>query len=354
MSFKLGPKVLIVNDAAQAQLLFYSVFATGVKRLVETDDDYQTTTAFDDLEASPDTQSGAEGAGYLPATPSDDASISQAGMLRIAGFVDLEGADITSVVGSKGVTGAYQVSTITFSALTPVAGEEVTVYLDFQSSNLAGEFTSNQSDYKRKKAFTIVIATGETVTTLAAKLVAQINAITDAGWANWITATSAAGVVTLTSTSYEVTFTATFETDAVLTSAFATTTVGYEGRNTYTQLKALRIPTGERFGETFKSNQVPIAGAKYSSYLITKTVSRPDLAGQGGTLNDVPSGSFQYLIYVNETLTAYIANLTYWLNANAPNRTMYTATTAAAAVAAEAPAAVAAVDAAAPFTNPLV
>jgi hypothetical protein len=49
MSFKLGKKILIVNDPAEAQLLFFAKIASGVTRLVETDDDYQTTTAFDQL-----------------------------------------------------------------------------------------------------------------------------------------------------------------------------------------------------------------------------------------------------------------------------------------------------------------
>src|SRR5688500_5078211 len=110
MSFQLGKKILIVNDPAQAQLLFMAKLASGVKRLVETDDDFQTSTAFDDLATSPDTQSGAEGAGYLPADASTDETIAQADFLRIAGFGDFVGADIVEVIGAKGVPGAKQVS----------------------------------------------------------------------------------------------------------------------------------------------------------------------------------------------------------------------------------------------------
>ncbi len=359
MSFKLGKKVLIVNDAAQAQLLFFAKLANGVRRLVETDDDFQTTTAFDDLVATPDTQSGAEGAGYLPASPADDETIAQADMLRILGFGDLIGSEITEVIGAKGVTGVAQISTITFTVNSVVVGDEIEVALDFQSDALEGEFASHASDYKRKKIFTLVVAAAETATTLATKLVNDINGIIDSGWARWITVTSAAGVVTLTVTRPTIQVTATFSgtgvAAATLAAAFAVTTAGYGGRNTHAQLKSLRLETvNGPYAETNKTLQVPLSSAKYSSYLIKKTVSRTDLSGFSGGLNSVPSGTFELQIFVNESLSAYILALTKWLNANVARRIMYTSTTAAAVLAGDSATTATTVDATETFLTPLV
>jgi hypothetical protein len=349
-------KVLVVNDPAQAQLLYYSKLATGIKRLVETDDDYQTTTAFDQLATSPDSGPDAEGAGFNPAAVATDETIAQANLLRILGFGDFEGADIVEVLGAKGVAGVKQVSTLTLSALTATAGTELIVDIEFASADLRGEFASHLSDYKRKKSFVVPILAGDTVTTVAARLVADIQGIIDAGWAAWITASSAAGVVTITSTDAEITFKITTRGTAVVTAAFATTTAGYEGRNTYEQLKALRLETVNcAYGEEFKTKQVPQKGAKYSSYIIKKTVSRPDLVGLTGALGSIPSGVHEFEIYINEaTAASVITELTKWLNANVAKRTMYTSTTAAGVLGGDPVDAQTVVDSTEPFTTGLI
>lgn len=351
MSFKLGKKVLIVNDAAQAQLLFFAKLASGVRNLVETDDAFGT--AFANLATSPDGAQTGEGAGYLPHSAVSAIAIAQADLLRITGFADLIGSEIIDVVGAKGVAGAKQVSTATFTALTATAGLEVVVNINFKSADLRGEFASHLSDYKRKKSFVLVVKSTDTVTTLGQRLTAQINSIVESGWQSWVTATDgAAGVVNLTSSDNDITFTVDFiGTTVPVTGAFATSVAGYEGRNTYEQLKDLRLETVvQPYAESFKTNQLPIKGAKYSSYLIRKRVTRDDLAGLSGGLNQVPTGDFLFEIYVNEsTASGFLNNLIWWLNANVVTRTMYTATTAAGAIAAEAPAPSVAV-AASPFT----
>jgi hypothetical protein len=328
MSFQLGKKTLVINDPAQAQFLYYAKLASGVKTLVETSDAFGT--AFGNLSTSPDGAQTSEGTDYSPSQISDAAAVAQADFLRILGFGDFDKADIIDVVGAKGVAGQKQVSTITLSALTATAGTELIVDLEFQSADFRGEFASHLSDYKKKKTLVVPILSGDTVTTVASRIVADIQGIIDSGWAPWLTASSAAGVVTLTSTDPLVTFKATFGGTAVVTAVFATTSAGFEGRNTYHQLKGLRLETvlGE-YVEDFKAKQVPVKGAKYSSYIIKKSVSRPDLSGIQGALNNIPTGVFEYELFINESsASSIITELTKWLNANVAKRTMYTATTA--------------------------
>lgn len=361
MSFQVGPKVLIVNTADQVRLLFMSKFANGTTRLVEGDDDYQTTTAYDNLSTSPDTQSGAEGATFDPANTADGTAVAQADVLQIEGFVTLDRATATGAVGAKAVPGQLQVSSITFteSAIADSVGSDILVNLNFTSDNFEGEFASHISDYKKTLQIILPVKGTDTVTTLASRTVEQIKAFAEGGTEAWVTATSALGVVTITSKKATITFTATFGGDAIasgnVSAAFATATPGYAGRNTWEQLKGLRLET--HFGayvESAWSNQVPIKGALYSSYKVTKTVSRPDLLGHNGGINTIPVGTFEYIIYVNQSLTQFITDLTSWLNANVPNRTMYTSTTAAGVLGGDPSTTTAAVDASSPFTDPLV
>jgi hypothetical protein len=308
----------------------------------------------------PDTGPDAEGAGFLPATPTTAQAIAQADLLRILGFADLTAADVVEVIGSKGIFGQKQQATLTFTISSVVVGQEVTVDLEFRSDNNEGEFASHLSDYKRKKAFTLTVRAGETATSLASRLVSEINSIIDSGWAAWITATSSSGVVTLVSGKATVQFSASVHGSAItagnVAGAFAVTVDGYGGRNTYDQLKGLRLDTvAGHYAESKLTDQVPLKGAKYSSYLIKKKVSRPDLAGFTH-INDKPQGEFELQIFVNEANAAYISDLTSWLNANVAKRTMYGATTAAHALANPETnlSTQTVVDAAAPFSTNLV
>jgi hypothetical protein len=321
MSFQLGPKVLIVNDADQVPLKYYSKDADGTETLLGAADP-------------------------------------EAVQLKIEGFADLEGADIAEVIGSKGVSAQKQVADITLTIPTVVVGEEVIVDLEFISDDLRGEYASHLSDYKKKKSFILVVKAGETATTLAAKLKAQIDAMIDSGWACPVTASAALGVVTLTSADAKVSFVAAFSGSAIdagnATGAFAVTTEGFSGRGLWDQLKSVRLETVlGAYVEDFKAKQVPQKGAKYSTYVIKKNVSRPDLKGFSGGINSIPSGQFELVLIINESLAALITEITEWLNANVASRTMYTADTPAEVLAGDAKSSAAAVDVT-PFHTPLV
>jgi hypothetical protein len=327
MAFQLGKKVLIINDVDQARLLFYAKLASGARTLVETD-----TTA---------------------------ETVAQADMLRILGFCDLVGSEIIQAIGAKAVPYQKQISTITFTLPTVVIGQEINVNIVCESDDLRGEYASHMSDYKKPKVFTLVVKAGETATTLATRLAAQISAVIESGWHSPVIATSAAQTVTLTSTDAKVSVTATFSGSAVeagnATGVFTVTTPAFSGRGLWDQLKSVRLETvNGAYVEDFKAKQVPIRGAKYSCYVIKKNVVRHDLQGTGGGLNSIPSGNFEFEIYINESLSSYIADITKWLNANVAKRTMYTATTAAGVLGGDPKTDAVTIDAVAPFDTPLV
>lgn len=363
MAFKLGPKRLIVNDPAQAQLLFLAVLAGGTQNVVETDDNFLTGEGesedpYGALASSPDTfgeGENTEGSSFSPASTSNGETVAKADMLRIVGFADLVGSDIQEVIGFKAVSGQKQISTLTFSVSNLQAGEEVIVDIDFAVSDLRGEFATHLSDYKRKRSFVIVTQAGDDAGKIAARLANDLKSIKESGWAAWIDATVNSNVVTLTGSDNNLSFTVRVNGGTSGVSAtFATTQKNYEGRGTWEQLKSLRLETVLcPYGEPVKIDQVPIRGAKYSHYKIIKRVSRPDLAGLDGTINTVPVGDFELELFVNESLSGYIADLTKWLNANVAKRTMYTAQSASAVLSGDSATVATSVDSTPPYTSPL-
>lgn len=356
MAFNIS-KTLIVNKAEQAKLLFYAKLASGVTNLVEAGDDFGA--AYANLSTSPDTQTG-EGTSYAPITPSEanlGTEIAKADLLRILGFGDFTAADTIKVVGEKGILPVKQVATVTFTVNSPEAGEEINLEVKLNDAGFRGEFATHLSDYKRVKRFAVLLSASDTATTVAAKIKAQIDSEIESGVYYPLSASAAAEVLTLTSTDARVTFTAKLSSDSAesVSVAFAVTTPGYEGRNVYSQLIGIRSEAAVYpYMEAAKQDQFPIDGAKYSKYVFTKRVSRPDLAGLAGGLNSVPTGDFELVLYVNESLTSYITDLTAWINANVAVRTMFTATSASAAIAGESGTTVTSVDSSAPYTNPIV
>lgn len=353
-----GPNVLIVNSAAQAELVFLAVLASGAKRPVESGDNFGASYA--NLSTSPDTQT-AEGTGYSP-IGTDAASgleIANADMLRITGFGDFLKGEVIRAEGSKGILPQKQVSSVLFAVSSPVAGTEVTLEVALVGNSFAGELASYSSDYKKLIRKTTVVKAGDTADDIANRFVAQFQSDSYRNGDLYLTAAKGA-TATVVFTAVDPRNTFTFKLTGSAPDAGTvsqTTTVntpGFPGRNDWNQLSGLRLETVMYpYAEQSNVLQLPIRGAKYSRYVITKTVSRPDLKGLDGTINTVPVGNFQWEIYINEALSQYIIDLTRWLNANVPVRVMYTATTAAAAIAAENPTPTTAVGTT-PYQTPLV
>ena len=342
-----------------------------------TDDGTGTHTVFGTtlggLAQDPDVQ-GAEGAGHAPVDDTEgagaDASdLARAGMLRLEGFTDLEPTTSAnnktlSVVGAKGVAGQVQISTWTIVASSVTPGDTLTIAVEIASENFEAEFSSYLSNYKEMKYYNIGLKTGDTATTIATRLVQAIDQDLDEG-RDLISATNAAGVVTVTGKSNTISFrvveiTGTDATAGDITLTEVVTQTNYAGRNTYEQLKSLRLETPSTvypFAQDIVKGQLPIKGAKYSSYLIEKEVTREDLQGSSMANDGDIKGKFRFQIFLNETTCGdYISALTQWLNANVATRKMYASTTAADALTQPEPnvTSAVAVDAIAPFTTPLV
>ena len=372
-NFQLGPKRLIVNDPSQVPFLFFAVLAGGKKNLVEADDDFGLADV--NLTTSPDTQT-AEGADIAIGDADaqiaakdvvDEEAVAKADMLRILGFGDFQANDpisgdkIIKASGAKGVPAQKQAGTITFggSAIANHVGKTLNILLKVESINLEGQFSSHLSDYRETKYIGIDIEAGETASTLASKLVSQIEQEHEQGFDTLVTATVAGAVVTLTAKTATLTFKAAFEgtQGAELTAVYAETVPQYEGRNTHEQLKTVRLQTPSTvcpYPEEFVSEQIPLKGALYSSYKIVKEVNRPDLQGSTVSGGSGTRGQYEFEIFLNEsTCSREITNLTKWLNANVANRTMYAATTAAGVLAPEVPVVEVATDDAAPYATGL-
>jgi hypothetical protein len=228
----------------------------------------------------------------------------------------------------------------------------VVLPLYFESDNTEAEMASGANylyTFRRPRYYSVFIAAGETATTLAAKIRDAVNADQYKTQVT-LTATSAAGVVTLTARSNGLRFY--INTDNVsgtsygnavtsghVTQTFATTQNGYEGRGTYQQLKTVRLQTESNvypYSPDLKQQAIN-NGNLYSTYRITQLIQRPDLGGNVG-LNAIPTGTFEYLLYVNQTgaNTAGV-KLDTWFNANSLVLVQYGATTANAAITAEVP-----------------
>lgn len=328
-NFQVGPKVLIVNDPAIAPLRFFARFADGQYNLVETGDNFGASEA--DLATDPDTQT-AEGADFTPVAAEDGAVTAtylEAGMMQIGGFAQFENAAsdrnaVQKIVGAKGVPAQAQVSTLTVTfpgTFTP--GTTTTVAIKFESSGLIGEFASWFSDYKKTKYYNIDTVVGDTVTTWADRFTATVQQDLDSLQANLITVANTAGVITITCISDQIYIESVVGSgidieagDVAL--AHAVTVDWYGGRNTWEQLKAMRLQTPASvypYAQESVSDQLPLKNGNYSSYLVTVNWNREDL--QGGTvMNQAISGSNQFHVFINQDTAAdYLAAFIGWFNA---------------------------------------
>jgi len=304
------------------------------------------TAAYGSLSTSPDTQAG-EGANYRPVGADDAANnldIADADMMEIVGFGRFEKLSsnrnaVQTVTGAKGVPAQAQSSTLTFAEPgTGTPGLTFTIAIEFEASGLIGEFASWFSDYKKTKYYNIQFIAGDTPTTLALRFKRVVDQDNDSLAASLLDVSVAAGVATLTCKSDQIKFTmssveGTDITSADITVVHAVTVEWYGGRNTWEQIKAMRLQTPASvypYSQEQISDQIPLKNAKYSSYLLSMNWIREDL--QGGTvMNESIAGSNKFHVFVNEELGAnYIIALAAWFNQTSGAVLLqYTSTTAA-------------------------
>jgi hypothetical protein len=308
--------------------------------------DHTVTPAFGSLSTSPDTQAG-EGASFNPVGADEVAAntdIADADMMEIVGFGRFEklASDrnaVQTITGAKAVSAQAQASTITVTepgTLTP--GTTTIIAMKFASSGLIGEFASWFSDYKKVKYYNIDTVAGDSVTTIADRFVATVQQDLDGLVGNLIRVSNVAGVITIICLSDQI------YVESVVSSgidvaagdlafAWAIVVAWYGGRNTWEQIKSMRLQTSASvhpYTQEQISDQIPLKNAKYSSYLLSMNWNRPDL--QGGTvMNQSISGSSKFHVFVNEASGAnYILALAAWCNqTSGATLVQYTSTTPA-------------------------
>jgi hypothetical protein len=316
-NFQLAPKLYIANTKKDLTLLFFVPAANGYKLQEAIPTDGTRAAAI---------------AGY------DQLNIVQSGVFNADKIKELRAA--------RAVPGTKNKITVTLGG-TLSAGTG-SLKIKFSSVDKPSHLMNyDAQDYSRSERFQIVINAGDTPTAVATLVEQQYAALAYKLKLEGFTLTRSGAVLTIEAIDETLNLSAELTMDAPGTGLTVTTAVEapqYTGRGTYAELKTWRIQndtntrpyagTGPYDGN---SNEQPIEGALYSSFLITQHVERPELTGSSA-VNDGPiGGDFQWHLYVNEALAAEIKDIIAFFEANAPVKAFYPAKTAAAATAAETP-----------------
>lgn len=316
-NFQTAPKLRIVNSADQFKVIKLSKTASGA---------YEAAA-------------GADAAAILADTD----------LYKVEGFAELVSGNVLETVKTLGIFGQKQVSTLTLTTPGIVVGEELSIEMIVKTFNLESEFVRFDGRNQKSRFYQLIVRTGDTVTTIAARIAAMINADGERDGYVYATATSAAGVVTITAESegWEISFkfTGSSVTSGSIVTAFAVTAPAFEGRNVYRQMNVKRLENPNRTyayaaGHYGAANEVPVKGAKYSSLIIKFKVDRADLSGPEVANSGPVSGEYGVEIYFNESdaaLTALRDEIVAWSKVHVPKTVEYNATTVAAAIAAETP-----------------
>ena len=316
MNLQTAPKLRIVNSADQFVIKRSALKANGAYQLI-------TVTG-------------------VPAT---DAGATD--KLNIVGFAELLTGKVTSAIKTLAIPGQKQTSTLTVTLPALVAGKVLSLKLITKTNNLEHEFVRFDGHNQKDRTYDIVLKTGDTVTTVAARIAEIITYDEFSDAYKFVTATSAVGVVTVIGESEGWEFEFIASGDAIdgghVAIAQAVTAPSFEGRNVYRQLNTKRLENGNRSypyaaGHYVAANEVPVAGGMYTSFIINFLVERTDLSGPS-VVNQSPTTATAAieLFILNGSADANVTILTDWLIANATKFEQYTATTAAAAIVAETP-----------------
>lgn len=278
-NFQLGAKVVIVNNEEDFPLVSYTKQADG-------------------------------------ALKKDENFSSDADRIALLGYGEFDKGKVFKLIRGKGVAGQVQKGTITFGGASLEAGDEITVKIKAKSENLEQEFERPDGTYVREQAYQLIVKAGDDADALAARLKAAIDQDAESG-RNLIDVSVADEVVSYdgkgNGLSYDVTAEGAKIQSGGITVTHAITQEAFEGRNTWLQLNRLRLETPARvYPYSMDTKELPIKGHKYTSFLFSKSVERPDLQGSS-MVNQRVGGEFQYEIYVNETNCAQlISDLTDW------------------------------------------
>lgn len=292
--------------------------------------------------------------------------------LVIEGFGQLEKGKATVARGAKGVAAQKQESRVNVAALAVGAvGGELTIKFKIKSFNLEAELMNWNSEYKDFKSYVIPIVSGDTNQTIAQKLKHSIDQENQDPYTSLLTAgtiyengselamPAPDGTFNLpvlaarAGFEFELIVEHDAQTQGDVSVTMTTQKKAYEGRGSYRQMNILRLQTPGRMEPySFEQEELPVKGAKYSNYVVTFTVDRPDLNG-GDVHGGKVSGTYQLEVYANEaSCAAWIVDFTKWLNANVAERHMHKADTADEVLAGDAVTSASAVEGT-PFTTTL-
>lgn len=338
-NFKLGFKSQIINSETQNIARFFAKTANG----------------FDHLGTNLEFEGDATDA------ESNAAIFATADRLHIDGFVTLDKGSILEAIGAKAVPAQLHQKKAAFAVTGITEVEQFILNITLKSINYDSEFARWDANYQRTFKYPLIIKPGET----ADKIAERLNAVLEEEEFQerpYIKVEALAGnEITLTTSDPGVTIHLRAEGEAVLHGRVSLTAtdvqVGYEGRNTFEQLKSFRIETPASLRPLDVNNAtrdgLPLKGGKYTSITFTKGVEREELHGSA-MADGIQKGEYSFQLFIHESLSQYILAITSWLNANVAKRTMYKATTAVQATASPEAVDTATAVAAAPYTAVLV
>jgi hypothetical protein len=291
----------------------------------------------------------ANGAYEAAAGADAPAIIADTDLYKIEGFAELHRGKVRKAVKTLSIAPQKQAATLTITGSTFTPGKEISVEMIVKSSNLEHEFVQFDGRNQKNRFYNHAVRSGDTLTTIAARVAAAFNMDGENGGNVLVTATSAAGVVTITpgqpgwTVSFKITGSAIEDGNLIFT--FAQTAAAFEGRNVYRQMNVKRLQNPNRTypyatGHYVAANEVPTEGAVYSSVIVEFEVDRPDLSGPEMQNSGPTKGIFGIELYFKENDAAVVTlrnDLVNWLKSAADLVEEYNATTAAAAVAAESP-----------------
>jgi hypothetical protein len=315
-NFSLGFKSQIINSADQNIARFFKLKANGNGYdLVGTSKDYSGDPAVADTPAN---------------------KIVNADRVVIDGFVTLDKGKIKNAIGAKGVPSQKPEVVLTFAVAGVTEISEFSVNLKLTSPNFDSEFARWDANFERTFIYPLIVKPGDSPADVIARLKGSLEADNFQYRPYFTIVADDATTITLTTTSDAWGIVPTSE-GAVIDEGKVTITptvskIGYEGRNNFDTLKGFRVET-EATLQPLNPNDIqrqglPVPGALYTSITFEKDVDRPELSGSA-MANGTVFGDFAFQLFVNQSLTTYLAALTSWVNKNVAVRSAYPATTAA-------------------------
>lgn len=338
-NFTLGFKSQIINSETQNIARFFAKNLNGFEHL-------GTNLEFEGDAAIPESQS---------------AIFATADRLSIDGFVTLDKGGVLEAIGAKGVPAQLNQKKAAFAVNGVTELSQFILNITLKSVNFDSEFARWDANYQRTFKYPLIVRPGESADAIASRLNTALEeeAYQERPYIKVVVL--AANEITLTTTDPGVTIHLKMEGDAVLEGKVSVVVtevqVGYEGRNTFEQLKSFRIETEATLRPLDVNNAMrdglPVKGGKYTSITFKKAVTRDELHGSA-MADGIQKGEYDYQLFIHEDLTQYLLAITSWLNANVAKRTMYKATTAVQATASPEAIDTATAVAAAPYTAILV